>query len=108
MTRVKLLISDSWSNGGDDRFRLYEFRLVFRDSDLFPITSLASLAVFYRPAWCRTEITHLAVRVDIDPLIIIAQQELHPISIGQSDDGVRSHRALGVFGQVDVVHTEIL
>ena len=103
-----MLISDSWSDGGGDRFRLYEFRLVFSDSDLFPITSLASLAVFYCPAWWWTEITHLAVRVDIDPLIIIAQQELHPISVGQSDDGVRSHRALGVFGQVDVVHTEIL
>ena len=52
--------------------------------------------------------THLAVRVDIDPLIIIAQQELHPISVGQRYDGVRSYWALGVFGHVDVVHTEIL
>lgn len=48
---------------------------------------------------------HLAVRVDIDALIIIAQQELHPVSVGQSDDGVRSDRPLGVFGHVDVVHT---
>ena len=52
--------------------------------------------------------THLAVRVDIDPLIIIAQQELHPVSVGQRYDGVRSYGALGVFGHVDVVHTGIL
>ena len=51
--------------------------------------------------------THLAVRVDIDPLIIIAQQELHPVSVGQRYDGVRSYGALGVFGHVDVVHTGI-
>ena len=53
-------------------------------------------------------LTDLAVRVDIDALIIIAQQQLHPISVGQSDDGVRSHGALGVFRHVDVVHTEIV
>ena len=51
--------------------------------------------------------TDLAVRVDIDALIIIAQQELHPVSVWQSDDGVRSDRPLGVFGHVDVVHTEM-
>ena len=52
--------------------------------------------------------TYLAVRVDIDPLVIIAQQELHPISVGQSYDRVRSYWALGVLRHVDVVHTEIV
>ena len=50
---------------------------------------------------------HLAVRVDIDPLIIIAQQELHPVSVGQRHDGVRSYWALGVLGHVDVIHAEM-
>ena len=52
--------------------------------------------------------TDLAVRVDIDALIIIAQQELHPVSVRQSDDGVRSDGALGMFGHVDVIHAEII
>ena len=52
-------------------------------------------------------LTHLAIRVDIDPLIVITQQELHPVSVGEGHNGVGGHGTLGVLGHVDVIHTEI-
>ena len=50
-------------------------------------------------------LTDLAVSVDIDALVIVAEEELHPISVGEGDDGVGGDGALGVLRQVDVVHT---
>ena len=52
--------------------------------------------------------TDLSISVDIDPFIVIAEQELHSIGVGQGDNGVRGHRTLGVLGHVNVIHTEII
>ena len=68
-------------------------------------TFLVTLSQSFHSPWY--PLTHLAISVDIDPLIVITQQELHPVSVGQGHDGVRSHRALGMFRHVYVVHTEI-
>ena len=51
--------------------------------------------------------THLAVGVDVDPLVIVAEQQLHAVGVGQRDDGVRGHRPLRVLRHVDVVHAAI-
>ena len=50
-------------------------------------------------------LTDLAVSVDIDALVIVAEEELHPVGVGEGDDGVGGDGALGVLRQVDVVHT---
>ena len=48
--------------------------------------------------------THLAVGVDIDSLIVVAEEELHPVGVGEGDYGVGGHRALRVLRDVDVIH----
>ena len=48
-------------------------------------------------------LTDLAVRVDVHPLVVVAEQELHPVRVGQGDYGVGLDGALRVLGQVDVV-----
>ena len=50
---------------------------------------------------------HLAVGVYIDPLVVVAEQELHAVGVGEGHDGVGRHGALGVLGHVDVIHAEM-
>ena len=45
----------------------------------------------------------LPVGVDVDALVVVAEQQLHAVGVGQGDDGVRRDRTLRVLGQVDVV-----
>ena len=48
---------------------------------------------------------HLAVGVDVDPLVVVAEEELHAVGVGEGHDGVGGYGALGVLGHVDVIHT---
>ena len=48
--------------------------------------------------------SHLSVCVHVDALIVVAEEELHPVGVGQHDDGVGRDGAGGVLGQVDIVH----
>ena len=45
----------------------------------------------------------LAVGVHVDALVVIAEQKLHAVRVGQGDNGMRCDGALCVFGQVDVI-----
>ena len=49
-------------------------------------------------------LTDLAVGVYVHALVVVAQEQLHAVRVGEGDDGVRSDWSLSVFGQVDVVH----
>ncbi len=46
---------------------------------------------------------HLAVGVDVDALVVVAEQQLHPVGVGQRDDGVGHDGPLGMLWCVDVV-----
>ena len=50
---------------------------------------------------------HLAVGVDVDPLVVVAEEELHAVGVGEGHDGMGGHGALGVLGHVDVIHAEM-
>lgn len=43
------------------------------------------------------------VGVDVDALVVVAEQKLHAVAVGQGDDAVRANRSLSVLGQVDVI-----
>ena len=47
--------------------------------------------------------SHLSVCVHIDSLIVVAEEKLHPVRVGQHDDRVRRYGTSGVLGEVDVV-----
>ncbi len=40
----------------------------------------------------------LAVRVHVDALVVVAEQKLHAVGVGQGDNGVRRDGTLRVFG----------
>ena len=54
-------------------------------------------------SWSRD--TDLAVGVDVDALVVVAEQQLHPVGIRQRHDCVRDDGALRVLRDVDVVDT---
>ena len=47
--------------------------------------------------------SHLSVCVHIDSLIVVAEEKLHPVRVGQHDDGVGRYGTGGVLWEVDVV-----
>ena len=47
--------------------------------------------------------SHLSVCVHIDSLIVVAEEKLHPVRVGQHDDGVGRYGTSGMLGEVDVV-----
>ena len=49
---------------------------------------------------------YLAVGVDVDTLVIVAEQQLHPVRVGQRDDRVGGDGTLGVLRDMDIIHTE--
>ena len=50
---------------------------------------------------------YLSIGVDVDSLIVVAEEELHPVGVGQGHDGVGSDGALRVLRDVDVVHATL-
>ncbi len=47
---------------------------------------------------------YLSIGVDVDSLVVVAEEELHPVGVGEGHDGVGGHGALRVLRDVDVVH----
>ena len=47
---------------------------------------------------------NLSVCVHIDALVVVAEEKLHAVRVGQHHDGVRRYGTGGVLREVDIVH----